>query len=153
MSFPPQVFNNVHTDFALSFHNGFNFNVSLQNTNRTIQFICTNVSNSTVLTIFTPYTGFENITLSSLITTQRSHLLIFKNTAQWVKLSFEKRTVKDILFVMELPSYVFINKIDLNIDLAGNISVNMNVVKFDSSREYFAMEFTGKSWNMNRNIV
>ncbi|KAI5709149.1 hypothetical protein M8J76_011326 [Diaphorina citri] len=140
---PHQVFNNVHTDFALSFHNGFNFNVSLQNTNRTIQFICTNVSNSTVLTIFTPYTGFENITLSSLITTQRSHLLIFKNTAQWVKLSFEKRTVKDILFVMELPSYVFINKIDLNIDLAGNISVNMNVVKFDGSREYFAMEFTG----------
>lgn len=143
LSSPHEIFNNVHTDFNISFHNGLNFNVKVENINKTIQFLCANNINSTVLNIYTPYPGFENITLSSRITNENSNLFIFKNNAQWVKLSFEKTNAKNILFMMELPNYVFINKIDLKINLDKNIMVNISILKFDKHVETFSMEFTG----------
>lgn len=140
---PHEIFNNVHTDFNISFQNGLNFNVKLDNINKTIQFVCANNINNTVLNIYTPYPGFENITLSSRITNENSNLYIYKNNAQWVKLSFEKTNVKNIVFIMELPSYVFINKVVLKINLDRNIMVNISILKFDKQLESFIMEFTG----------
>uniref|UniRef100_A0A8D8W9M2 MSP domain-containing protein n=1 Tax=Cacopsylla melanoneura TaxID=428564 RepID=A0A8D8W9M2_9HEMI len=150
---PHEIFNNVHTDFNISFHNGLNFNVKLENTNKTIQFVCVNNLSNTVLNMLTPYPGFENITLSSMNTNEQSNLLIFKNKAQWVKLSFERTNVKNILFTMELPSYVFINKIDLKIDLDKNIVVKIDVVKFNKQSEHFSMEFTGGEFKCTINLA